>query len=234
MIHDAILFVALPYASVTLAVVVTLLRAVHWPSTLTSRTSQILESRKLFWGSIPFHWGLLPILLGHLAAVVVPGAFDRWSGEPLRVFMLEATGFALGLWALSGLVILCWRRLSEPRVRAVTTPMDAAVLALMLLSLVTGVLTAVAYPFGSQWFTSVFTPYLWSLATLRPRTDLVTDLPWLVQVHALNFFVLLAVLPFSRLVHLVTVPLGYLVRPWQVVLYLRRPASGAGTERGAS
>jgi nitrate reductase gamma subunit len=88
---------------------------------------------------------------------------------------------------------------------------------------VTGVLTAVLYSFGSFWFTSVLTPYIWSLATLRPRPELVGDLPLIVQGHVFNFFLLLALFPFSRLVHAVALPLGYVVRPWQIVLRHRAP-----------
>ena len=43
----------------------------------------------------------------------------------------------------------------------------------------------------------------------------------MIQLHAFNFFLLLAVFPFSRLVHIITLPLGYLLRPWQIVIALR-------------
>jgi nitrate reductase gamma subunit len=100
--------------------------------------------------------------------------------------------------------------------------MDFVVLLLLLVSLVTGVLTATLYRFGSTWFTGVFTPYLWSLFTLKPQPHLLINLPWVIQLHAFNFFLLLAVFPFSRLVHIITLPLGYLLRPWQIVLAMRR------------
>ncbi|MDX1621447.1 MAG: respiratory nitrate reductase subunit gamma, partial [Nitriliruptorales bacterium] len=67
----------------------------------------------------------------------------------------------------------------------------------------------------------VFAPYIRSLLTLDPRVDLVADLPFVLQLHAFTFFVFLGVFPFSRLVHIITIPLGYLVRPWQVVVGLR-------------
>jgi nitrate reductase gamma subunit len=117
---------------------------------------------------------------------------------------------------------LIWRRLSDRRIQVVTSPMDGVVLALLLISIITGIWTAVVYRFGSYWFGAVFTPYLWSLATLRPQPDLVAPLPFMIKLHVFNFFVLLAVYPFSRLVHIFTYPLGYLIRPWQIVLRERR------------
>ncbi|MDW7708999.1 MAG: respiratory nitrate reductase subunit gamma [Deferrisomatales bacterium] len=228
---NALWFVIFPYAAVVLCVGVSVLRAVQRPSTLTSRTSQLLEHRKLLWGSVPFHWGLLLVLGFHLLALLVPRGVEVWNAVPLRLFLLEATGLALALWALGGLAILLWRRSFDPRIRVVTTPMDQVVLWFLTVSIVTGILTAVLYRYGSFWFPSVFTPYLWSLLTLRPRPELVADLPWVVKLHVLAFFALLAVFPFSRLVHLLPVPLGYLTRPWQVVLWTRRPGEAAGPRR---
>ncbi len=228
---NSVLFLIVPYAVVALAVVATAYRSLYRPSTVSSLSSQILESRTLFWGSISFHWGLVLVLAGHLLAVFLPRTITLWNADSLRLYILEGTGLALGLWALAGGLVLSWRRYSDARVRAVTSPADVLVLALLVLSMVTGVLTAVLYAFGSSWFTAVFTPYLWSLATLRPRPELVADLPWLARLHAFNFFVLLAVFPFTRLVHIITLPLGYLFRPWQIVIWVRRPSGGGAARR---
>jgi nitrate reductase gamma subunit len=154
-----------------------------------------------------------------------------WNAVPLRLYLLEITGLALGIWATVGLLILAWRRLSERRIQVVTTPMDLVVLALLLISAVTGILIATVYRFGSFWFTGVFTPYLWSILTLNPRPELVAPLPWLIKLHVLNFFILLVIFPFSRLVHIVTYPAGYLLRPWQIVIWARRRSEMTG-EKG--
>jgi nitrate reductase gamma subunit len=100
--------------------------------------------------------------------------------------------------------------------------MDWIVLLLLLVSVVTGIWTATGYRFGSTWFTAVFTPYLWSILTLQPRPELVAPLPPVIQLHVFNFFLLLAIFPFSRLVHIITYPLGYIFRPWQIVVRARR------------
>ncbi|MBI5439845.1 MAG: respiratory nitrate reductase subunit gamma [Deltaproteobacteria bacterium] len=228
---NTLVFVVFPYVAVALAISVTALRAWWMPSTLTSRTSQLLEHRKLLWGSVPFHWGLTLTLAGHFLGLLIPRGLEAWNAVPLRLFVQEATAFGLGVWALGGLAVLVWRRAMDARVRKVTTPMDLVVLGLLAVSVVTGLTSALAFRFGSYWFPSVFTPYLRSLLILSPRPELVLDLPWLLKLHVLAFFTLLAVFPFSRLVHVVTVPFGYLVRPWQVVLWSRRPVPLGGTGR---
>ena len=219
---DTVFFVIFPYLAMFTAVVVTIYRSVVRPFTISSLSSQLLENRKLYWGSISFHWGIVIILGMHLLALLFPRGLVLWNAVPLRLYLLELSGLALGLWCLAGLSILVWRRLTSRRLWAVTTPMDLVVLILLLVSVVTGVLVATLYRFGSYWFTGIFTPYLTSLFTLQPQVSLVAPLPWVIKLHVINFFLLLVVFPFSRLVHIITYPLGYLLRPWQVVIWNRR------------
>ena len=219
---NMLLFFVFPYITIILFIVATVYRLVYQPFSVSSLSTQLLERKKLYWGSIPFHYGILLVLLGHLLALLVPQAILLWNSVPLRLYLLELTGLILGIWALVGLVVLVWRRISEARIRAVSSWMDFVVLALLLASVVSGVLTATLYRFGSSWFTGIFAPYLVSIFTLQPQTAMLAPLPWMIKLHILNFFVLLAILPFSRLIHIITWPLGYLVRPWLIVIWERR------------
>jgi len=218
---DLLLFQIFPYVSIVIFVIGVSYRMWYRPFGVSSLSSQLLERRKLFWGSISFHWGLILILLMHLLAIIFPKGLLLWNAVPLRLYLLELSGLALGLWALIGLVILIWRRLSNRKVQAVTTWMDIVILLLLLLSVVTGVLTATVYRFGASWFALIFSPYVVSLFTLQPHVDMVAPLPVMVKLHVFNFFILLALFPFSRMVHIITYPLGYLFRPWQIVAWYR-------------
>jgi nitrate reductase gamma subunit len=219
---NLLLFVVFPYAAITLAIVGTVYRMMRRPFTVSSVSSQLLESRTLFWGSVPFHWGILVVLLGHLAALIMPAGFEAWNRVPVRLYALEITGLALAVWALVGLGLLVYRRVTFSKIRAVTTRMDMVVLALLLAQVVTGILIATLYRFGSAWGTSVFVPYVQSLITLDPRPELVAPLPFVLQFHSALFFAFLVVFPFTRLVHIITLPLGYLFRPFQLVKWVRR------------
>ncbi|MGE5224641.1 MAG: respiratory nitrate reductase subunit gamma [Omnitrophica WOR_2 bacterium] len=224
---NLLLFVVFPYISIILAVVVTVYRTIYLPFSVSSLSSQLLERKKLYWGVIPFHYGILIILLGHLLALVFPQGLKIWNSVPVRLYLLEFSALALGLWMLVGLGILVWRRFSNARIQTVTTKMDVVVFVLLLLSGITGVITATVYRYGSAWFTAIFTPYLWSLLILQPKPELIAPLPWVISLHALNFFILLAVLPFSRLVHIITYPFRYWRRPWQTVIWERRRRKAA-------
>lgn len=221
---NALLFGIFPYIALTLAVVVTAYRMVYRPFSVSAQSSQLLEQKRLFYGSIAMHWGLVLVLLGHLLALLVPKGLLLWNAVPLRLYLLEVTGLGLGLWALVGAWVLFTRRLSVARVRAASTSMDYLVLVVILVSALSGLLTALLYRYGSFWFPAVMTPYLWSILTLQPRPELLADLPFWIQLHVFNFWVFLAVFPFSRLVHIITIPLGYVFRPWQIVIWVRKLA----------
>lgn len=221
---NTLYFVVLPYVALLTAIIMTIYRGIYRPFSISSLSSQLLERRQLYWGSIPFHWGIVIILLGHLVALLVPGSIVLWNAAPLRLYLLELTGIGLGLWALGGLVVLLWRRATVDRVRVVSTPMDYVVLILLLVSVVTGLITATYYRWGSYWFTGIFTPYLWGILTFRPDAAPLAPLPFMIKLHVINFYLLTLAFAFSRLVHIITWPLSYLVRPWQIVIANRRPA----------
>jgi nitrate reductase gamma subunit len=218
MTFETLLFAVFPYVAIGLLIVVAAFRWRRHPFSVSSLSSQLLESRNLYWGSISFHWGLSLILLGHLAALIVPRGFELWNGNSLRLYLLEATGFALGLWAAFGLGVLLYRRLRNHRIRSVTSPMDLVVLLVLAVQIATGLWIALGYRWGSFWGTSVLVPYMRSVLTFRPDASYVEPLPLVLQIHVFSFWIFVAVFAFSRLVHIVTLPLGYLLRPWQRVV----------------
>ncbi len=215
---DVFLFAVFPYLAVALAVGGVLYRRRALRSTVTTRSSQLLEGRTLFWGSVPWHAAILAILAAHVAATVAPRSWAALLGAPVRLYVLETTGIALGALALLGIVLLLVRRGS---LAASTSAMDWAVLALLALQAATGLYVAFALRWGGAWYVHTAAPWLASLARLAPLVERMAVLPPVVKVHALNAFVLVALLPLSRLVHVTTIPLGHLWRPPQVVVWRR-------------
>lgn len=214
---DQILFVVLPYVALVLFFLVTIQRYRAQKFTYSSLSSQFLENREHFWGVVPFHYGILAVLAGHVAAWLLPGEVLAFNAKPVRLYILEITGLALGLFALVGLVAAVVRRLRTSKVRVVTTPSDWILYALLTVQVTTGVLVAILHPWGSSWFAGAAAPYLWSIARLQPDIGFVSALPWLVQLHITNAFVLIGFFPFTRLVHILVVPNPYLWRRTQVV-----------------
>lgn len=225
---DLVLFGVFPYVAAILAVLVGIYRYFNDRFSYSSLSSQFLESSLLFWGSVPWHYAILTILLAHLLAALFPEAWAALIATPARLYVLEVTGLALALTAAVGLGLLILRRLGKGRAFAVTSALDWVLLAALLAQVVLGLWVAFFYRWGARWYLHTAVPWLVSLVTLNPQVQYVTTLPWAVKLHMLGGFLIVALFPFTRLVHLVTFPITYLWRPYQVVIWNRRPLQGSG------
>lgn len=219
---DSVLFATFPYVAVVVAVGAGLFRYYRDRFSYSSQSSQFLESRELFWGSVTWHYGILLILSAHVLALLLPSLWGSLIADQVRLYILEVTGLALALLTIFGLGLLIVRRIRKPRVFAVTTAMDWVLLAALIAQVVLGFWVALFYRWGSDWYLHTAVPWLISLAKLQPNIDYVTVLPWTVKLHMLGGFLIIALFPFTRLVHLVTFPITYLWRPYQVVIWNAR------------
>lgn len=217
--NDFILFGVLPYVVTVVFLIVTIQRYRMKGFSYSSLSSQFLENQHHFWGSVPFHYGILVVLAGHILGFFLPSAILSWNAEPLRLMVLEVTGIAFAVLTLVGLTNIMVRRFSRRLARVVTTRGDWVVYLLLLVQVLTGIGVSVFHGWGSSWFATNLTPWLWSLVTLDPEVAFVAPLPLLVKAHIVNAFLLIGFFPFTRLVHILVVPNPYLWRRTQVVIW---------------
>ncbi len=217
--NEFLLFAVVPYLSMAIFFIVTIQRYRQRKFTYSSLSSQFLENKQHFWGSVPFHFGLLLTLAAHVGAFLLPSWVLTWNSVPWRLFLIEITGLALGILTLVGLINIVMRRLNNSKVRLVTTIGDWVVYGLLLIQVATGMGIAIFHGWGSSWFATSAAPWLWSLVTLQPDVSTMAAMPALVKMHVLNAFVLIGVFPFTRLVHVLVVPNHYIWRKTQVVLW---------------
>ncbi len=222
---DDLLFGVFPYVAVAVAIVGTGWRFLSNRYSISSLSSQFLESGRLFWGSVPWHYGILIIIGGHVIGFLIPRSVLAWNGVPWRLYVLEISALAFGLLTLVGLVLLIFRRATSARIRVVTSGMDVVLLLVLLVQVIAGIYTAIVYRWGSSWYAAFAVPYLWSVIKLQPDISLVSNLPLMVQVHIIGAFVFVALIPFTRLIHFLTVPIQYLWRPYQLVIWNRKRTS---------
>ena len=117
---NTFLYAVIPYLAVAIAVIGGIARYRIDRFSYSSQSSQFLESRALFWGSVAWHYGILVVLAAHVLALMF---WDQWAllvSEPDRLYALEVAGLALALLALVGLSVLVVRRLTVSRIRVVT------------------------------------------------------------------------------------------------------------------
>jgi nitrate reductase gamma subunit len=216
---NVVLLVVLPYVAVVTFVVGVAYRYRRRGFTVSSISSQFLEGQKLFWGSVPFHIGILVVLLVHAVAILFPRVMVAWARDPVRLAVLEVTEYVFGMSVLVGLAMLVYRRITNPRIRAVTSVMDIAVGVILVTQVALGLWLALDFRWGYTWFAAVLAPYLWSLVKLSPETAAVFALPLAIKLHVVGAFTIVLLVPFTRLVHFVVAPLHYLVRPYQRVIW---------------
>ena len=224
---DPLLFAVLPYVVFFTFFLVTIQRYRMRTFTYSSLSSQFLENQRHFWGLVPFHYGILVVLTGHVVAFLFPRELLLFNSRPLRLYILEASALVFGLLTLVGLVAAIARRIDVSKIRKLTSKWDWVVLALLLVQVISGISVALLYPWGSSWFAAVVTPYAWSLLKLNPDYAAIAAMPWMVKLHIVNAYVMIGIFPFTRLVHVLVVPNPYLWRKPQMVRWYRRPGTAA-------
>ena len=218
-ILDNFLLIGLPYIAISLFLVGSIYRYTYKGFQFSSLSSQFLEGRKLFYGSVPFHWGVMFLFFGHLVAFIFPRSVLAWNSQPVRLMILEITAFVFGISMLIGLVNLIIRRYTTPRLKFVTNKVEFVVYILLIVQTVTGLWIAYNFRWGSSWFSSLLTPYLYSIFTLQPEIAAIVPLPWTVKLHIIGAFAIIGLIPFSRMVHFLVPPINYIWRPFQQVTW---------------
>lgn len=221
---NTLLWVVLPYVCLTLLVVGMVWR---WRSDQfgwTSRSSELYENRLLRISSPLFHFGIIFVGLGHVMGLLVPKAWTTAMGVSEHTYHLLATipGTIAGVMTIVGLAGLLYRRLVNHSVRLATTRNDLVMYFFLSVAILLGgfaTLTQQVLGNGGEGYDyrETISPWLRSVLTLQPRPELMADVPLAFRMHVVAGLLLFAVWPFTRLVHAVSAPVGYVTRPY--VLY---------------
>jgi nitrate reductase gamma subunit len=215
------LLIGLPYAAVLVFLTGSILRIKFAGYTVTSHSSQFLESNQLFWGSRLFHSGIVMLLLGHLIGFLMPDSVLFLTSSPLGLMVIEIVAFGFGIIAFAGIVLLIKRRIQVKRLHSVTSSMDLVVYLVLFSQVLSGILVAYFHRWGTAWYVSSLVPYLRSLIVLMPDTTVIATMPWLIKWHVVSAFVFIGLIPFTRLIHFLVYPVFYLWRNYQLVIWNR-------------
>lgn len=229
---DTLAWAVLPYAAIILMIVGLIWRYRTDQYGWTSRSSNWNESAILRWSSPMFHFGILFVALGHVMGLIIPKSVTEAVGIPQHMYHLMATipGSIAGLVTIVGLVALLYRRIVVKSVRLATTRMDIVTYILLCLPVFLGGWATLSTqvlggPHGydyretiSVWFRSIF--------YLNPQVQLMVDVPLVFKLHIGAGLLLFCVWPFTRLIHVLSAPVGYTTRP-HIVYRSRKDASQA-------
>ena len=144
---------------------------------------------------------------------------------PQKQLLAMVVGGVFGVLCFVGISILLVRRLSNPRVRATGTFGDTLVLVLLFAQLVLGMISialSTQHMDGSVMI--ALGEWAQHIVTFRAgAADFITDVHWVYKAHVLLGMTLFLIAPFTRLVHVWSIPVSYLWRPYQVVRRRQTP-----------
>lgn len=208
---------ALPYIAFALLIAGLVWRHRYDMFGWTTRSSQVYESKLLNIASPAFHYGILFVLVGHLIGLFVPESWTESLGISEHTYHLFSLygGTAAGVLTVLGIVLLIYRRRTNSPVFRATTVNDKLMYVVLLGAIVMGMVAKLTHATGYD-YRRTMAPWARSLFTLQPKTELMGGVPVLYQVHAVIGMVLIALVPYTRLVHMFSAPVQYLFRPYVV------------------
>lgn len=215
-----------PYIALSVMIIASVARYERDPFTWKSKSSQLLRKRQFVLGSVLFHVGVIVIFFGHLAGLLLPKELFYALGvsTSAKQIMAITVGGIAGVMALIGGLILLHRRIADPRIRANSTFGDTAILALLVAQLVLGlgtILAALGHLDGSEMLK--FMAWAQGIVTFQAGAAAhIVDVHWIFKLHIFIGLLIFLVFPFTRLVHIVSVPLRYLWRPGYQIVRTRK------------
>ncbi|MDD3760761.1 MAG: respiratory nitrate reductase subunit gamma [Acidithiobacillus sp.] len=216
------LFGVYPFIAGTTFLVGSIIRYEREQYGWSSFSSQILASKRyMMWASNLWHIGILTLFLGHFTGFLTN--ILEWLGaDPVEHQWIAAgAGITAGVIAMIGGLMLLLRRLLDPNVRYASRFMDIFILVWLLITLCFGL--------GTQFISvpdalsdhvqnmQILIQYVRSIATFQPDPSLIRNIPIIYKIHMFCGMTVFFLFPFSRLVHIWTVPLNYAIRPYQLV-----------------
>ena len=212
-----------PYLALTTFFVGSLIRFDREQYSWKADSSQLFEKEQLRKGSILFHIGILALFLGHFAGLVTPHSWflDMGISDLAHQYIAIIAGAIFGTICMMGGIILWKRRMRNPRVRANSRFMDIFILDWLLITLALGLLTipvSIYHAFsGDASIMILLAEWVQSILFLRPEPLLLSNVGFLYKLHLFFGMTVFLLFPFTRLVHVWSIPLSYLVRPYQIV-----------------
>lgn len=209
-----------PYIALAVFAIGSWMRFDHDAYSWRTGSSQMLSGKWMRLGSNWFHLGVLAILGGHFVGLLTPHfIYEPFITAGQKQLLAMVAGGIFGVVCLIGLTILLLRRLFNPRVRATGSPRDLWVLVLLYAQLLLGlssIFVSAGHMDGGQMIK--LSEWAQHIVTFRlGAADFMVDAHWIFKAHVFLGLTLFLIFPFTRLVHIWSLPIAYLRRPYQVV-----------------
>ncbi|OGS97842.1 MAG: respiratory nitrate reductase subunit gamma [Gallionellales bacterium RIFCSPLOWO2_12_FULL_59_22] len=217
-----LLFGVYPYICLSVFFIGSWLRFDREQYTWKADSTQLLSKPWMRIASNFFHYGVVGIFLGHSVGLLTPHfVFAALMSDIAHQWLAIVAGTIFGLSALFGGSILLFRRFTNQRISLTSRWADKFTIFWIMLTLVLGLLTiptslhhATAY--DSQAVTSLVW-WVQSIVYLYPSPQFIEGIDTIFKLHLFAGMTVFLIFPFTRLVHIWSMPFGYLARAYQIV-----------------
>lgn len=212
---DRFIFVVSPYLTAAAAVPGSVVGYVLWSRRNARARSEPASNGGMRSIRAAWRWAIGLVVAGHVLGLAFPEIVLRWNQQPMRLLVLEGAGLTAGIVALAALIWMLVQRLQTSDLDTLRSPVDAVdvvVWTLLAIEMLSGLVVAAFYRWGSSWSAVTVAPYLHSVLRFDPDAVLVARLPLAARLHLFCAFALIAVVPFSGLARVVIVPADRLAR----------------------
>ena len=207
--------------AIVVCVAVCIVRFDREQYTWKAGSSQLLRSKGMVLASNLFHIGILFILAGHVVGLLTPESiYHHVISTPNKQLLAMVSGGIFGILCFIGLSMLLYRRLTDERVRANSSFSDIMVLVLLLIQLILGLLTIVVSAEHMDGSVMVLlATWAQSIVTLQPiqASAAIATVHILYKLHVFFGLTIVLIFPYTRLVHMISAPIWYLGRSYQIV-----------------
>ncbi|MDB4322117.1 respiratory nitrate reductase subunit gamma [bacterium] len=218
---NTFLFGLYPYIALAICLAVSWVRFDRDQYSWKADSSQILGNKGMRLGSNLFHIGVIFILAGHFIGLLTPESIYHYViSTPNKQLLAMVSGGVFGVLCLVGLLILLHRRLFNPRVRANSRWSDIAVLIILLVQLLLGLGTIFASSNHLDGSVMVqLGEWAQSIVTLQPlkAANAIATVSLVYKLHVFLGLSIVLIFPFTRLVHVISAPIWYFGRNYQIV-----------------
>ncbi len=217
------IFGAYPYIALTVFVLGSWMRFDREQYTWKSDSSQLLSKDNLRLSSNLFHIGIIAVFLGHTVGLLTPHHLFLNMGvsDMQHQYLAITAGAIFGGMCFVGGATLWLRRMFNPRISSTSRGMDKPILTWLMITLMLGLSTIPVSmghaEHGNPEVMISLAEWVQSIVYLHPNPALLQDVDGIFKVHLFFGMSVFLLFPFTRLVHVWSVPFGYLLRPYQIV-----------------
>ncbi|MCX6430474.1 MAG: respiratory nitrate reductase subunit gamma [Actinobacteria bacterium] len=233
--QSILLWSVMPYVAIGSFVIGLVWRYRYDKFNWTTRSSQIYEGSMLRVASPLFHLGLFAVIGGHIVGLLIPKKWTDAIGLSQEMYHFGAIsmgGFA-GVATLSGITMLVYRRRTTSTVFAETTKNDKTMYVFLIATLLAGcsaTLSSAGVIGHEHNYRETVSPWFRSILLFQPDGSLMEQAPLAFRIHAVIGMSLFIIWPFTRLVHALSAPIGYVFRP-PIVYRTRDGRATAGSSK---